>query len=144
MAKVKYKGKEYNIPDKYLAGLKGNERRKQIKSIVEKTERPKTSVKSKRSSWTTKFNKIFGDELDKMKGGRSKRNIAKVSGIPYKALDAVFKKGEGAYYSAGSRPNQTAQSWAYARLYSYILGGKARSIDAEITKKYNVKFKSYK
>ena len=91
-----------------------------------------------------KFNKIFGDELDKMKGGRSKRNIAKVSGIPYKAINEVFKKGEGAYYSAGSRPNQTAQSWAYARVYSYILGGNARKVDAEITKKYNVNFKSYK
>ena len=144
MVKVKYKGKEYNIPPRYLAGLKGNERTKQIKSIVEKTERPKTSFKSKESSWTKKFNKIFGDELDKMKGGRSKRNIAKVSGIPYKAINEVFKKGEGAYYSAGSRPNQTAQSWAYARVYSYILGGNARKVDAEITKKYNVNFKSYK
>ena len=26
-----------------------------------------------------------------MKGGRSKRNIAKVTGIPFKAIDEVFK-----------------------------------------------------
>ena len=75
-----------------------------------------------------------------MKGGKSKRNIAKVTGIPFKAIDEVFKKGEGAYYSAGSRPNQSPQSWAYARVYSYILGGGARKIDSAITKKYNVKF----
>jgi len=140
MPKVKYKGKEYNIPDKYLAGLKGYDRTKQIKSIVEKTERPKTNVKNKQSSWTVKFNNKYGKQLDNMKGGRSKRNIAKVTGIPYKALDAVFKKGEGAYYSGGSRPNRTPQSWARARMYSYILGGKARKVDAEITKKYNVNF----
>lgn len=140
MVKVKYQGKEYNIPDRYLANLKGAERRKQIKSIVEKKERPKTSFKSKESSWTKKFDKKYGEELDKMKGGRSKRNIAKVTGIPFKAINEVFKKGEGAYYSGGSRPNQTPQSWAYARLYSYILGGNARKIDAEITKKYKVKF----
>ena len=77
-----------------------------------------------------------------MKGGRTKRNIAKVTGIPFKAIDEVFKKGEGAYYSAGSRPNQTPQSWAYARVYSYILGGNARKTDSAITKKYNVKFSS--
>ena len=140
MAKVRFEGKEYNIPDRYLANLKGAERRKQIKSIVEKKQRPKTSFKSKESSWTQKFNKKYGDELDKMKGGRSKRNIAKITGIPYKAINEVFKKGEGAYYSAGSRPNQTPQSWAYARVYPYILGGKARNIDKEITKKYDVKF----
>ncbi len=144
MVKVKYKGKEYNIPDRYLEGLKGNDRTKQIKSIVEKKERPKTNFKSKESSWTTKFNKKYGKELDKMKGGRSKRNIAKVTGIPYGAINEVFKKGEGAYYSSGSRPNQTPQSWAYARVYSYILGGNARKIDKEITKKYNVNFKSIK
>ena len=140
MVKVIYEGKEYNIPDRYLANLKGAERRKQIKSIVEKKQRPKTSFKSKESSWTTKFNKKYGDELDKMKGGRSKKNIAKITGIPYKAINEVFKKGEGAYYSAGSRPNQAPQSWAYARVYSYILGGKARQIDKEVTKKYKVKF----
>ncbi len=140
MAKVRFEGKEYNIPDRYLANLKGAERRKQIKSIVEKKQRPKTSFKSKESTWTQKFNKKYGDELDKMKGGRSKRNIAKITGIPYKAINEVFKKGEGAFYSSGSRPNQTPQSWAYARVYSYILGGKARNIDKEITKKYDVKF----
>ncbi len=75
-----------------------------------------------------------------MKGGRSKRNIAKVTGIPIKAINEVFKKGEGAYRSSGSRPNQTPQSWAYARLYSYILGGGARKSDKAITEKYNVKF----
>ena len=138
--KITYQGKSKMVPKNYVEGLKGNDRRKQIKSIFEGTFRPKTSFKSKRSSWTEKFDKKYGKEIDKMKGGRSKRNIAKVTGIPFKAIDEVFKKGEGAYYSAGSRPNQSPQSWAYARVYSYILGGSARKIDASITKKYNVKF----
>ena len=63
-----------------------------------------------------------------------------MTGIPFKAVNAVFKKGEGAYYSSGSRPGQSPQSWAYARLYSYILGGPARKTDKSITEKYNVKF----
>lgn len=140
--KITYKGKSKMVPKNYLGNLKGYERQKQIKSIFEKEERPKTSAKPRQSSWTVKFNKKYGKELDKMKGGRTKRNIAKVTGIPFKAIDEVFKKGEGAYYSAGSRPNQTPQSWAYARVYSYILGGNARKTDSAITKKYNVKFSS--
>jgi len=129
------------IPKKYTAGLKGKEKQAQIKSIREGKPRPKTSAKSKPSSATVAFNKKYGKQLDKMKGGRSKRNISKVTGIPVKALDAVYDKGRGAYFSAGSRPNQTPDSWARARMYSYITGvGGARKADKEITKKFNVKF----
>lgn len=138
--KITYKGESKMVPKTYVEGLKGYDRQKQVKSIFEGTFRPETSFKSKESTWTKKFNDKYGEELDKMKGGRSKKNIAKVTGIPFKAIDEVFKKGEGAYYSSGSRPNQTPQSWAYARVYSYILGGNARKVDSEITKKYNVKF----
>ena len=138
--KITYQGESKMVPKTYVEGLKGYDRRKQIKSIFEGTFRPQTSFKSKESTWTKKFNDKYGKELDKMKGGRSKKNIAKVTGIPFKAIDEVFKKGEGAFFSSGSRPNQTPQSWAYARVYSYILGGNARKVDSEITKKYNVKF----
>ena len=68
MVKVTYKGETRNIPDTYLKGLKGAERQKQIKSIFEKKARPKTSAKSKESSWTVKFDKKYGEQLDKMKG----------------------------------------------------------------------------
>ncbi len=140
--KITYQGKSRMIPKTYVEGLKGADRRKQVKSIFEGTFRPKTKVEPKKSSWTMKFNKKYGKELDNMKGGRSKRNIAKVTGIPFKAIDEVFKKGEGAYFSSGSRANQSPQSWAYARVYSYILGGGARKTDKAITQKYNVKFSS--
>lgn len=138
--KITYKGESRKVPKTYVGNLKGEEKKKQVKSIIEGKPRPKTSAPQKESTWTIKFNKKYGKQLDEMKGGRSKRNIAKVTGIPFKAIDEVFKKGEGAYKSSGSRPNQTPQSWAYARLYSYILGGNARKVDKEITKKYNVKF----
>ena len=55
----------------------------------------------------------------------------------------VVKKGKGAYYSSGSRPNQTAESWGKARMYSYIMGGKTRKYDQHITDKYNVKLKNF-
>ena len=143
MVKVTYKGETRNIPKRYLPdSLSKSERQKQIKSIFEGKERPKTKVKEKKSTWTTQFDKEYGEQLDAMKGKRSKRNIAKVTGIPFKAIDEVYKKGEGAFYSSGSRPNQTASSWARGRIYAYIMGGKkVRKADESITKKYKVRFK---
>jgi len=91
------------------------------------------SYKSKPSSWTQKFH-------NKYPNAKGYKQISKATGIPEPALKAVVRKGRGAYYSSGSRPNQTAESWGKARMYSYILGGKTRKIDKEITTKYNVKF----
>jgi len=140
MVKITYKGESRNVPATYLKGLKGAERQKQIKSFFEKKERPKTSAKSKESTWTTKFNKKYGEQLENMKGGRSKRNIAKVTGLPYRALKDVFERGEKAY-DTGSRPGVQRQQWAYGRLFGYIENNpKVRKADADITKKYNVKF----
>ena len=48
------------------------------------------------------------------------------------ALNQIVKKGEGAFYSSGSRPNQSPQSWGYARLASAITGGKAAAVDYAI------------
>jgi len=46
-----------------------------------------------------------------------------------KALEKVVSKGRGAFFSSGSRPNQTAESWGRARLASVITGGPASTID---------------
>jgi len=48
------------------------------------------------------------------------------------ALNQIVRKGEGAFYSSGSRPNQSPQSWGYARLASAITGGKAAAVDYAI------------
>ena len=136
MVKIEYKGKSKNVPKKYVPDtLKAKDKKKQIKSIFEKKDRPKVKVKSKKSSWVVKFDKKY-----KLKN-KSLSSISKATGIPLGALKMVYKKGEGAYYSSGSRPNQTKDSWARARMYSYILGGPVRKIDDHITKKYKVKFK---
>lgn len=142
MVKITYKGETRDIPKRYLPdSLSPADRKKQIKSIFEGKDRPKIDKKPRKSSWTVQFNKKYGEELKGMKGGKSVKNIAKVSGIPEKALKEIFKKGEAAYYSSGSRPNQSASSWAYARIYAYIMGGeKIRKVEESITKKYKVKF----
>ena len=141
MVKITYKGETREVPKRYLPdSLTATERKKQIKSIFEGTDRPETKQKKRRSTYTIKFDKNYGDKLEKMKGGKSVRNIAKVTGLPYRALKDVFERGEKAY-DPGSRPGVQRQQWAYGRLFGYIENNpKVRKADADITKKYNVKF----
>lgn len=61
--------------------------------------------------------------------------LAKATGCSVNALRKIVRKGEGAYFSSGSRPNQTATSWGIARLASAITGGKSASVDYAILEK---------
>ena len=60
------------------------------------------------------------------------KELSLKSGCSIDALNQIIKKGEGAYYSSGSRPNQTAQSWGLARLASALTGGKSAAVDYSI------------
>lgn len=134
------------IPKKYTANLSRKDKKKQIRSLrkaqrsyrkkkKEYIDRPKLkSYRSKKSSWVKKFEKKYGKDV------KSLKQISKATGIPVKALQKVIKKGKGAYYSSGSRPNQTASSWGKARMYSFIMGGPARKVDMHIAREFNVKF----
>ena len=87
--------------------------------------RPKLkSFKSKKSPHIIKAEKIYGVH----KIGAT-NELAKATGCQRKALAKIINKGEGAYYSSGSRPNQSGRSWGLARLASSITSGKAAAID---------------
>ena len=60
--------------------------------------------------------------------------LALKTGCKLSALNQIVKKGEGAYYSSGSRPNQTPQSWGLARLASSLTSGKSAAVDYNIIK----------
>ncbi len=61
--------------------------------------------------------------------------LALKTGCNLSTLNKIVKKGEGAYYSSGSRPNQTPRSWGLARLASSITSGKAAAVDYDMIKK---------
>ena len=56
----------------------------------------------------------------------------------YGELAAVYRKGQGAYLSGGSR-NVTMQAWSFGRVNSYMRGDKARTVDMAIYKRYRKK-----
>ena len=119
------------INPKYVPkSLTKEDKKKQVKSIKEGTDRPKVkSFESKRSSWVVKFEKKYKTKITDTEF--ISKNIISKTGI-----DKIMAKGRGAYYSSGSRPNQTAQSWSLSRLASVIMGGPARKIDIKIWEKY--------
>ena len=63
------------------------------------------------------------------------KELSQKTGCKISALNQIVKKGEGAYYSSGSRPNQSPQSWGLARLASSLTSGKAAAVDYDIIKK---------
>ena len=120
--------------------LSGKDKKKYVKSILKSKKlykkgiyytRPKVkSFKSKKSGHVEKAKKMY-----KVSKISANPQLAKRSGCSRSALAKIIRKGQGAYFSSGSRPNQTAQSWGIARLGSAITGGKSSIVDYEILKK---------
>lgn len=129
------------IPLRYLPfGLSNKDSKKQVQMLKKSrsnykkgkyfTRKPIKSFHSHPSKHIKNAQKIYNVE----KVVPSKE-LAKATGCSIDALNKIVKKGEGAYFSSGSRPNQTAQSWGYARLASALTAGKAAAIDYNILEK---------
>ena len=113
------------VPD----SLSKSDKKKQIKSINEKTDRPKVDYPTKRSSYVIAFEKKYDKKI-------TDDNFISREIISKTGIDQILSKGRGAYYSAGSRPNVSAEQWARARLASVIVNGPARKVDISIWNKY--------
>ena len=94
------------------------------------TRKRLSSFKNKKSKHLLHARKIYHIE-----NITPNADLAKKTGCKLSALKLIVKKGEGAYYSSGSRPNQTPTSWGLARLASALTAGKAAAVDYEIIKK---------
>lgn len=117
--------------------LTKKDKKKQVREILKSrklykkglyyTRKKINSFKSQKSSHILRAQKLYN--VEKI-GATHELAIATKCNI--KSLKKIINKGEGAYYSSGSRPNQTAQSWGIARLASAITGGKAAAVDYKI------------
>lgn len=94
------------------------------------TRRKVKSFKSKVSPHILKAQRVY-----KVNNISASPALAKASGCSIGTLRKIVKKGQGAYYSSGSRPNQTGHSWGRARLASSITGGKAAAVDMKLLTK---------
>lgn len=126
------------VPVRYLPKTLSKKDKKKQKNMLLKsrkmykqnkyyTREKVKSFKNKKSSHIEDARRIYN--LNTIKPNKQ---LANATGCSISALEKIVKKGEGAYYSSGSRPNQTAQSWGLARLASSITGGKAAAVDYDI------------
>ena len=120
--------------------LTKKDKKKQINMIIKSkklykkhkyyTRKNISSYKNKKSNHISNARKIYN-----IKNITPNKELARKTGCKISALKQIVKKGEGAYYSSGSRPNQTPQSWGLARLASSLTSGKAAAVDYDIIKK---------
>lgn len=129
------------IPIRYLPRkLSKKDKKKQVSMLLKSrklykkrkyfTRKKVASYKSKTSNHILNARKIYGIENIK-----PSNELAAKTGCTIAALKKIVNKGAGAYFSSGSRPNQTGQSWGLARLASSITGGKAAAVDYDILNK---------
>ena len=130
------------VPIKYIPENLNKKDEKKIKKMLKKsiklykknkyyTRKKVKSFKSKKSSHIKKALKMFN-----LKKFHINSELAKKTGCHINGLKKIMKKGQGAYYSSGSRPNQTSHSWGLARVASAVTGGKSAAIDYTILNKY--------
>ena len=128
----------HHIPQRYLPKtLSKKDRRTQLQALKKSRSLYKTGVyyerptlksaTQKKSGHVERAKRIYG--VDKIVANAT---LAKKTGCTISGLSQIIRKGEGAYYSSGSRPGQTAFSWGRARLASAITGGPASGIDRKI------------
>jgi hypothetical protein len=133
--------KNINFPQRYVPNqLTKRDKQKQINMLMKSRKLYKTrkyykrknisSFKSKKSSHVSNAYRIYN-----IKKIIPNKELSLKTGCSVSALKQIIKKGEGAYYSSGSRPNQTPQSWGLARLASSITAGKAAIVDYDIIEK---------
>ena len=129
------------FPIRYVPkNLTKKDKQKQLKMLIKSkklyknhkyyTRKSISSYKNKKSNHILNARKIYD-----IQNITPNKELAQKTGCKISALQQIVKKGEGAYYSSGSRPNQTPQSWGLARLASSITSGKAAAVDYDIIEK---------
>lgn len=81
-------------------------------------------------TYKNRFNKKYGFKPDET---HSLADISKISGYKLSGLQTIFDKGIGAYKTnpASVRPSvKSPEQWAFARVYSAVMGGLTARIDA--------------
>ena len=124
---VKYLPKSLTRKDKRKYSRELRKSRRAYKKGKYVTRKKVKSFKKKESQHVINAKRIYN-----VKSVSASPELAKKTGCSVGALRKIVKKGQGAYYSSGSRPNQTGHSWGRARLASAITSGKAAAVDYNI------------
>jgi len=124
---LRYLPKRLSKKDKKKQRREIYKSRKAYKEGKYYTRKKVSSFKSKTSDHILNARKIY--KMDKISPSKE---LSNKTGCSISSLQKMVKKGQAAYYSSGSRPNQTSTSWGLARMASDVTGGKAAAVDFNI------------
>ena len=126
-------------PAKYGAGLSKSTKQKRYarwektKKMPDDSQRAYDLAKApgdskpseKESKYTKRYRAMYGEETinEKIEGLKNK---SEKSGVSYGILKQVYDRGMAAW-KTGHRPGTTPQQWAFARVNSFLTGGKTRT-----------------
>lgn len=116
MVYIAKSGKKY--PSRYFAGLSRKDqllREKELTRRRTRTQYTDAKVKTKKSKWTMLFHRMYPNQKF------NKSEMAKRFKIPFIKLNTVYKRGERAWQTSGSRPGVNPYQWAIPRVYKFIL-----------------------
>jgi|TARA_B110000285_G_scaffold233633_1_gene308006 hypothetical protein len=140
-----------NIPTRYIPKVLTTKDTKKQKAYIKKSRklykkgiyfnRPSVkSYKTRKSNHVNNAKRIY--KVDTVVPNKA---FARKTQCSLNTLKKIVNKGRGAYYSSGSRPNQSAESWGLARLGSALTGGYSSVIDFHLLHKgCNHNGKAYK
>ncbi len=130
-------------PDRYFSGLTPAQKLMRQKELLRRRRalHPKLGpsnkfAKTRKSSWTVMFHKAYPNIKF------NKGLIANKTGIPRWKLNTVYDRGLKAWKTGGSRPGATAQQWAIARLYKFVLITKGKATTKKVDPNNNLRRKT--
>jgi len=130
-------------PKRYFSGLTPAQKLMRKNELLRRSRarHPKLGpsnkfAKTRKSSWTVMFHKAYPG-LKFNKG-----LISSKTGIPRWKLNTVYDRGLKAWKTSGSRPGATAQQWAIARLYKFVLITKGKATTKKVDPNNNLRRKA--
>lgn len=126
------------IPVRYVpTKISEKDKQKQIAMLIKSRKlykQHKYYTRAKIASYKNKTSKhiLNARKIYNIQNVKPNKELALKTGCTLTALKKIVRKGRGAYFSSGSRPNQSAHSWGLARLSSSITGKKASAVDFNI------------
>jgi len=137
--------KRFVESEKYYTGLSKSTAQKRKAQFAKQTKMsdddpdaykpaPGDSKKTQTSKYTKAYHDKFSDLEEDDDSALKKK--AQASGISFSILKQVYNRGLAAW-KTGHRPGANQQQWGYARVNSFITGGKTRTTaDADLWKKH--------
>ncbi len=137
--------KRFVESEKYYTGLSKSTAQKRKAQFAKQTKMsdddpdaykpaPGDSKKTQTSKYTKAYHDKFSDLEEDADAALKKK--AQASGISFSILKQVYNRGLAAW-KTGHRPGANQQQWGYARVNSFITGGKTRTTaDADLWKKH--------